>query len=1160
MSERWKQVERLFEAARGKSGEERAALLAEACAGDVELQREVETLLDAYSGAPGFLSRPALDVVARAAADQPTEPAGAGHTAVRPVAEDLVGEELGGKYRIASLIGRGGMGAVFRATHMQLDRTVAIKVMSGGSLGDEESAARFRREALAVARLKHPNIVTVYDFDAAPGAGAYLVMEYLEGRSLGREIAVRGPLGADECADVMRQVLSALDAMHRAGVVHRDLKPENLFLESTLSGRVVKVLDFGIAKLQGGALANDLATKEGMLLGTPLYLSPEAWRGEDTDARSDVYSLGCVLYEMLTGRPPFTADRPETLLYKHLDEEPPAPSRLAGPAAAPFDDVVVRALAKHPASRFQSAAVFARAIPSLPAPVFEEERITLRVEPPSDTQAQAGARVTGGAPNNLPHHVTRFVGRERQVDEVCRLLSEARLVTLVGTGGIGKTRLAIETAWAALDRVPEGVWLVGLAALSEPERLAGTVAGALGLREEPGASMETVLVRRFGSKRALLVLDNCEHLVGACARLADELLRSCPGLRILATSREPLAVDGETIWAVPPLSLPEEDGKGSARALAESEAVRLFLDRAASAQRTFASDGPSLELVGRIVRQVDGIPLAIELAAARVRALSLEQIVEKLSDVFRLLTGGSRTALPRHQTLKATIDWSHDLLSEEERVLFRRLSVFSGGWTLEAAEGVCAGTPGLQVEDVLDALTRLVDRSLVAMVERTPYPRYRMLEVVRQYAAAKLAEAGEREALSEAHGRWFLVYVEATHEELVGAGQAEWLARLETDHANFRAALESVTEPVERLRFTCLLGRFWAFRDHWSEARAQFELALAASGDRAPLPLRARAVYWLAQFMVFQGENGAAAPAFEALELWRSLGDRLGVARSLHQVAGILSVQGRLEEAVAATEECGALARELGDQNLLVSATSKLGQIAQRRGRYEEAAVWFEEGLGVLRALGRTEAVAGMLLNLADTARSRGEFEKALRYLEESRAEQRALPSRQLNLLTNSGLGEVARLQGDLDTAERLLRSSLAEARELGDRWSAATCLASLANVALARGDSGQALELFEEVLEADPERAFGDALSSFFDGFACAEHDPERALRLAGAAEAVRAAVGLAQQPVIAARVEEALGPAREAVGAGQAAELFEEGRLMSVEQAIALVRRGPS
>jgi predicted ATPase len=407
-------------------------------------------------------------------------------------------------------------------------------------------------------------------------------------------------------------------------------------------------------------------------------------------------------------------------------------------------------------------------------------------------------------PNNLPDQLTSFIGRDDELREVSHLLAVTRLLTLTGAGGCGKTRLAAQVAAETLERFPDGAWWIELASVSEPDGVGVALADSVGVRPLPGQSSLDAAVAHLAGARALIVLDNCEHLLDACASTTETLLHGCHELVVLATSRAPLHLAGEHAWRVPSLSLPQDLASEPLVALAHSDAVRLFIARALQVRPNFAVTVDNAPSIAQICHDLDGIPLAIELAAARVRVLSPDQISAGLSDRFRLLTGGSRSVMPRQQTLRASVDWSHELLRENEQTLFRRLSVFAGGWTLTAVEEVCAGG-GIDRLAILDLLTSLVDKSMVSVEERNAGMRYRLLETVRQYALDRLTLSGEREAVRTSHRDAFLALAEEIAPRLHGAGQRGWLDELDVEAANLGLAIEHARRPTARARCGCAL-------------------------------------------------------------------------------------------------------------------------------------------------------------------------------------------------------------------------------------------------------------------------------------------------------------------------------------------------------------------
>jgi predicted ATPase len=557
-------------------------------------------------------------------------------------------------------------------------------------------------------------------------------------------------------------------------------------------------------------------------------------------------------------------------------------------------------------------------------------------------------------PNNLPIQLTSFIGREREKVEVKRLLSASRFLTLTGSGGAGKTRLALQVAAEALEGFPDGVWLVELAALSDPSLVPKMVASALDVPEQPGRALTGTLADSLRGKSVLVILDNCEHLVAACAHLTTALLRACPRLRILATSREALGVAGETTWRVPSLSIPDPQCLPSLDRLTEYEAVRLFIDRALASAPQFAVTSGNAAAVAQVCHRLDGIPLALELAAARVKVLAVEQIAARLDDRFRLLTGGSRTALPRQQTLRAAMDWSYDLLSQNERAVLQRLSVFVGGCTLEAAEAVCVGD-SVEASAILDFLTQLVDKSLVVAETQGGEARYRLLETVRRYGLERLMEAGRAADSRRRHRDWYLALAEQAEPELLGGPLRDsWLERLETEHDNLRAALQ--WSKAERdgaeagLRLAGVLFWFWHTLGHWSEGRGWMEGALIRSSD-APVSSLPKVLYGAAQFAWRQGDDERAiALSEQGLALSRELGDNTYIFWCLNSRGVVALRQGRYDQALALYEESLVISRRIGDKGLYQQALSALAVLAIIEGDHDWAAGFCEEALALARA------------------------------------------------------------------------------------------------------------------------------------------------------------------------------------------------------------------
>jgi len=674
--------------------------------------------------------------------------------------------------------------------------------------------------------------------------------------------------------------------------------------------------------------------------------------------------------------------------------------------------------------------------------------------------------------HNLPVHLTSFIGREKEIADMRRLLAPAapgysgsrehgvRLLTLTGPGGTGKTRLALQAATHLHDAFPDGIWLVELAMISDPGLVPQTLAALLGVREEPTYPITRTLTTYLRTKTLLLIFDNCEHIVDAAATFVELLLRSCPTLRILVTSRETLGLMGEHVFRVPSLQLPDVGQTLPLHDLAQCEAIRLFVDRATSVNAAFAMTATNAAAVTQICRQLDGVPLAIELAAARVRTMTIEQIAARLDDRFRLLTGGSRTALPRQQTLRAMMDWSWDLLSEAECALLRRLAVFVGGWTLEAAEVVCgeaAAFKGIQddppardalqhpqaafgrvkAEDVLELLTHLVEKSLVVVEEQAGAARYYLLETIRQYAREKLFEAGEAQVIRTHHLAFYLTVVQEAEPHLRAAHQLLWLARLDLEHDNLRAALNWANSSGDHetgLLLAGSLARFWYLRGYWKEGREWLRSLLAESAPPLPFPAayaRARAkalagAGWLAD------ADGSEIPLYrESLALCRQVGDQWGEAYALRGLIIISSNLTDLAHAEAHVQASLALFRRLEDEWGVGLSFFSLGWIAMSRDKIDDAHREWEAALASFRAVGDRWGISVAL----------------------------------------GALGYLARLRGHYPQAAQLTNESLALFRELGDKAGVSYSLIRLGNLAWRRGDYTEATALIQESLNIQRER-----------------------------------------------------------------------------------------
>ncbi|MGI9146298.1 MAG: ATP-binding protein [Chloroflexota bacterium] len=667
-------------------------------------------------------------------------------------------------------------------------------------------------------------------------------------------------------------------------------------------------------------------------------------------------------------------------------------------------------------------------------------------------------------PHNLPTELNSFIGREQELVEVERLLATTRLLTLVGTGGVGKTRLAQRLATQVVDSYSDGAWFIELAPVTDSALLPYAAAMTLGLREAPGVSPLTRLTEHLRTKQQLLVFDNCEHLVASCAQLFDLLLQMCPGLRILATSREPLGVAGEIGWRVPSLSLPWPPEPTPGASANESEAVRLFLERAREAAPMFVASEQNRAAIARVCTRLDGIPLALELAATRVAMLTVGQIADELDDRFQLLVGGKRTAAMRQQTLQATFDWSFELLTEPERAVLRRLAPFAGGFGLDAARAVCAGAD-VASKSVLDLLTQLVNKSLVAAEVHAAVARFHLLETVQQYAAARLGDAGEQFNAGARHLRWYLELAERAEPEQRSRDQAEWLDRLETEHENFTAALKwSRTDSdsaAAGLRLASALRWFWFARGYPGEGLLWLERGLASASKVEP-SVRAKALNAAGVLCHSMGDLiRAESHLAEGLAIWRQLADKAGMATSLNALGLVAKAQGSHVHAGALLHEALELAREIHDASRMSTMLNNLAALAIDQGDYAAARPFLQESLSIKRAVGDAAGIANSLHNLGDAALHQGAYGEAAAALQEGLAFSRKVGVEHLSAQSLHSLGMVVLRCGDQIAADTHLRESLALFTLLGDRSGIALCLEGLAEAAVVRSVAEPAVVLF---------------------------------------------------------------------------------------------------
>ncbi|MCW3054532.1 MAG: ATPase-like protein [Chthonomonadales bacterium] len=692
--------------------------------------------------------------------------------------------------------------------------------------------------------------------------------------------------------------------------------------------------------------------------------------------------------------------------------------------------------------------------------------------------ADLSVRVSG----TLPHPLTDLIGREDEKYEVAAILRSSRLVTLTGPGGVGKTRLALEIANESVHDsalYPDGVWLVSLESLAEGRLISAQIAAGLGLREGSGRNLMESLTDHLRTKRLLLVLDNCEHLLAASAEVTAHLLRECPQIRILVTSRETLGMMGETIWQVPSLATPDLAHLPSGRAtllrvLMGYESVQLFVQRAQTCRQDFVLTDRNATATAQICAQLEGVPLAIELAASRIKALTVEQIAARLNDRLELLTSGNRTANSRQQTLRATLDWSYALLSAAERLLLERLSVFAGGWTLESAEQIGQET-NLKPKQVLNLLTGLLDKSLVVFEQGETGGRYRFLETVRQYASERLQMSGRTGEIRKLHRDWYTRLAEEADRELNGPEQGRWLQRLEREHDNLRAALSWHPEGEEdretELRLVSSLWQFWDIRGHHTTGRHFLQRALQKPEAEQVTVARARALTGAGALALRQGDlTEARSWHQQSRSVFGRLKDSKGIAASLANEGVVAWTQGDIAEAKALLEESLRLRREAGHQPGIAVALQSLGQLVQWQGDYAKAKSLYEESLSLLMQLGNEIDIAFVLNNIGNLCLLQSDYTTARMWFEESLSLRRKLGDRHGIALATASLGLAAKLLNDYMSAQTLLEEAQTIFKELGDLRGEAMTLSNLGMLMSDQGDQTQAQALLTKGLAIQKE------------------------------------------------------------------------------------------
>ncbi len=1006
-----------------------------------------------------------------------------------------------GPYEIISPLGAGGMGEVYRARDSRLGREVAVKVLPEEFAKDPERRQRFEREARAASAITSPHIVTVFDIGSSDGV-VFLVTELVEGGDL-RSLVGSAGLTVEKSAALAHQIATGLSEAHEKGIVHRDLKPENVLVSK--SG-AAKIADFGLAKVsarEGEDLSQMLTTdremtSQGVILGTLPYMSPEQARGERVDFRSDQFALGTIIYELLTGVSPFKRSTAVQTLSAVIDHDPPALGEHRIGLPARFEKIVRRCLSKDKEARYHSTKDLARDLLDAGRPTVPPSKSV--ASPPSPT-----------------------FGRTRELEGLRSLLErrDVRLLTLTGPAGIGKTRLARQAAFELASDFPGGVEFISLATLSNPSLLISAIAKSLGVGEQPGRTLDESLRDHLAGRvggATLLVMDNFEHIVSE-AGVLPPLLDAAPDVKILATSRSVLRLYGEQEFPVPPLEVPAAGSRATPEALEAIPSVELFLQRARAVAPNFSLTAENAPEIAEICRRLEGVPLALELAAARVKLFSPRTLLGRLEKRLDLLTGGPRDLPGRQQTLRAAIDWSHELLDDAEKKLFRRISVFRGGFTLEGVEAVCNAREDLNV-DVLEGVSSLRDKSLVLRTEgEDEEPRFAQLETIREYGGEQLARSAEEDSLRRFHAAYFLILAEEADTKLMGPEGPAWFTRLKQEEANVRSSLDWLTlgkEPAWGLRLGAAMLRYWEKQEYFSEGREMLDGVLTVPGARLRTRERARALLAAAILSFAQGGMGEGTSlAQESLEIFREIGDRRGWVAALNDLA--------------------------------VGAFS--------RGEFATAAPLFEEALSILEEIGDRLAAERTRMNLADTLRASGNEERAGALFQQCLKSFTDLTDFDGLAWTMSHLARMASDRGGHGEARDLLTESLSLFEKTGDFVGVANCRSDLSRIAGGEGDFPAAREHLRSGLLVARREGLRRSLARLADdacAMAVAEGRPEGALRLAASVESFRRSSGFPRPQVERIDFDGTLSRARAALSESRAESAWRDGASMAIDDAL--------
>ncbi len=952
-----------------------------------------------------------------------------------------------GRYEIRSLLGAGGMGEVYLAHDPELQRPVALKVLAAAVRADEELRKRLEHEARAASALNHPNILTVYDIGQV-GEERFIATEYVDGVTL-RQRMSRGEHTLRDVVDLGVQIASAIAAAEAAGLVHRDIKPDNIMLRRD---GYVKLLDFGLARVITTNETEMRKTDPGVVRGTVFYMSPEQLRGMVLDSRSDVWSTGVLLYELASGRLPFDGESSSDVAASILRSEAPVLMQRDGTPAPPrLAAILHRAMMKDRARRYQTAEDLLGDLKELQGDLTRDATVVHG----SDESRMATTETVSAfelPPSNLPHTLSRLVGREAEREDVLSLLrrDDVRMVTLTGPGGTGKTRLSLDAGAALLGEMEDGVWWVSLGPIRDPGLVLFEIASVLEVHEG-GAPLLDAVVSGVREKTLLLILDNFEQVLDA-APLVGQILAAAPRVKALVTSRSPLRIAGEREYAVPPLITPPLDLPLASDALASYPSVALFLERATAVKSDFMLTPENAKAIAEICVRLDGLPLAIELAAARVKVLPPQAMLSRVENRLKLLAGGPRDLPERQQTMRAAISWGYNLLEDADKKLFATLSVFRGGFTLEAAERVVESTNRPVAESgastirrrddlsTLDGVSSLIDK---AFVRRDPassdeQPRFTMLETIREYGLEVLTEQARDADVRHAHAQLMGLMAEENEVDL---------ERLDADDDNFRTAIEwavSANDADLALRLGAALWWMWYVRGRYTEGRRALESILAVPGGDG-VAVRAKALTGAGAMAVLQCDYDRAIALLESsIELARTNGDPVSLAQSLQFRGSIARERGEYEHAIDLHLLSRTIWAELEDRANVGRSLNYVGFASWLSGDFARTTELCSGTLQLFRERRDTEGAAWSLLNLAAAALYSGDLARAEQRLEECLSWSRAGGYKEGIAWSLNLFGCVLRARGEVHRADTFLHDSLQLQWELGDRWRTASVLEAL--------------------------------------------------------------------------------------------------------------------